>query len=71
MSYMSKLPASWNNKPLSRKEIDSSSPGLALFELERFLFTGKVIISYADEVYDSMRITFIGIEAHNSCDFRQ
>ncbi|XP_026200038.1 dual specificity protein phosphatase 26-like [Anabas testudineus] len=110
MSYMSKLPASWNDKPPARKvEIDLSSPGLAVFELERLLFTGKVIISHADEVwprlyigdqhsaenqadlskhqithivnaahskhrgepdiYNSMRITYMGIEAHDSCNF--
>ncbi|XP_049906133.1 dual specificity protein phosphatase 26-like [Epinephelus moara] len=110
MSYTSKLPASWNDKPPPRKvEIDLSSPGLAVFELERLLFTGKAIISHADEVwprlyigdqdsaenqvdlfkhrvthilnaahsnrrgkpdiYDSMQITYMGIDARDSCDF--
>ncbi|XP_054867064.1 dual specificity protein phosphatase 26-like [Amphiprion ocellaris] len=110
MSYTSKLPASWNDDPPPRKvEIDLSSPGLAVFELERLLFTGKAIISHADEVwprlyigdqdsaengpdlsmhrithilnaahskrrgqptiYEGMRITYMGIEAHDSCDF--
>ncbi|GAA6220899.1 dual specificity protein phosphatase 26-like [Lates japonicus] len=110
MSYTSKLPASWNDKPPPRKvEIDLSSPGLAVFELERLLFTGKAIISHADEVwprlyvgdqhsaenvadlykhrithilnaahskrrgqpdiYENMRITYMGIEAHDSCGF--
>ncbi|CAJ1067973.1 dual specificity protein phosphatase 26-like [Xyrichtys novacula] len=110
MSYTSKLPASWNDKPPSRKvDIDLSSPGLAVFELERLLFTGKAIISHADEVwprlyigdqhsaenpadlslhrvthilnaahsnrrgqpgiYESMGITYMGIEAHDSVNF--
>lgn len=109
MSYTSKLPASWNDKPPRKVEIDLSSPGLAVFELERLLFTGKAIISHADEVwprlyigdqhsaenqadlsahrvshilnaahskrrgqpeiYNSMRITYLGIEAHDSCQF--
>ncbi|XP_041643838.1 dual specificity protein phosphatase 26-like isoform X3 [Cheilinus undulatus] len=110
MSYKSKLPASWNDKPPARKvEIDLSSPGLAVFELERLLFTGKAIISHADEVwprlyigdqdsaenrndlalnrvthilnaahsnrrgqpemYKAMDITYMGIEAHDSCNF--
>lgn len=57
MSYTSKLPASWNDKPPSRKvEIDLSSPGLAVFELERLLFTGKAIISHADEVWPRLYI---------------
>ncbi|XP_037633299.1 dual specificity protein phosphatase 26-like [Sebastes umbrosus] len=110
MSYTSKLPASWNDKPPPRKvEIDLSSPGLAVFELERLLFTGKAIISHADEVwprlyigdqhsaenradlskhrvthilnaahskrgvqpdiYEGMDITYMGVEAHDSCGF--
>lgn len=110
MSYTSKLPASWNDKPPARKvEIDLSSPGLAVFELERLLFTGKAILSHADEVwprlyigdqdsaenrtdlalhrvthilnaahssrrgqpeiYKAMNITYMGIEAHDSCNF--
>ncbi|XP_059193751.1 dual specificity protein phosphatase 26-like [Centropristis striata] len=110
MSYTSKLPASWNDKPPPRKvEIDLSSPGLAVFELERLLFTGKAIISHADEVwpnlyigdqdsaenpveltkhrvthilnaahskrrgqpdlYNSMNITYMGVEAHDSVGF--
>ncbi|KAK5871183.1 hypothetical protein PBY51_004077 [Eleginops maclovinus] len=110
MSYKSKLPASWNDQPPPRKvEIDLSSPGLAVFELERLLFTGKAIISHADEVwprlyigdqnsaenradltrhrvthilnaahskrgaqpeiYEGMEITYMGIEAHDSCGF--
>ncbi|KAK9522499.1 hypothetical protein VZT92_018959 [Zoarces viviparus] len=57
MSYRSKLPASWNDKPPPRKvEIDLSSPGLAVFELERLLFTGKAIISHADEVWPRLYI---------------
>ncbi|XP_008293925.1 dual specificity protein phosphatase 26-like [Stegastes partitus] len=110
MSYTSKLPASWNDERPPRKvEIDLSSPGLAVFELERLLFTGKAIISHANEVwprlyigdqdsaenradlsmhrithilnaahskrrgrpeiYEGMRITYMGIEAHDSCGF--
>ncbi|KAG7489409.1 dual specificity protein phosphatase 26-like [Solea senegalensis] len=110
MSYTSKLPASWNDRPPPRKvEIDLSSPGLAVVELEKLLFTGKAIISHADEVwprlyigdqhsaenkadlcshrithvlnaahsqrrgqahvYDNMMITYMGIEAHDSCNF--
>ncbi|KAM8885539.1 dual specificity protein phosphatase 26-like [Spinachia spinachia] len=57
MAYRSKLPASWNDKPPSRKvEIDLSSPGLAVFELERLLFTGQAIISHADEVWPRLYI---------------
>nr|XP_057927007.1 dual specificity protein phosphatase 26-like [Doryrhamphus excisus] len=110
MSYTNKLPASWNDRPTPRKvEIDLSSPGLAVFELERLLFTGKAIISHADEVwptiyigdqhsaenqndlfkhgithilnaahserrgcpeiYQGLQITYMGIEAHDSCGF--
>ncbi|KAM4576501.1 dual specificity protein phosphatase 26-like isoform 1-T1 [Odontesthes bonariensis] len=110
MSYTSKLPASWNDERPPRKvEIDLSSPGLAVFELEKLLFTGKVIISHADEVwprlyigdqhsaenladlsmhrfthilnaahskrrgqpdiYEGMRITYMGIDARDSCDY--
>ncbi|CAK6950284.1 dual specificity protein phosphatase 26-like [Scomber scombrus] len=110
MPYTSKLPASWNDTPPTRKvEIDLSSPGLAVFDLERLLFTGKAIISHADEVwprlyigdqhsaenqadlvihrithilnaahskrrgqpdiYTGMEITYMGIEAHDSCNF--
>uniref|UniRef100_A0A7N8YKE7 Dual specificity protein phosphatase n=1 Tax=Mastacembelus armatus TaxID=205130 RepID=A0A7N8YKE7_9TELE len=90
-------------------EIDLSSPALAVFELERLLFTGKAILSHTDEVwprlyigdqhsaqnradlsmhgithilnaahskyrgtpdmYENMKITYMGIEAHDSCDF--
>ncbi|KAK2902340.1 dual specificity protein phosphatase 26-like [Channa argus] len=109
MSYRAKLPASWNDKPARKVEIDMSSPALAVFELERLLFTGKALISHADEVwprlyigdqrsaenrvelskhqfthilnaahskhrgkpdmYHSMKITYMGIEAHDSCEF--
>ncbi|XP_026177371.1 dual specificity protein phosphatase 26-like isoform X2 [Mastacembelus armatus] len=110
MSYTTKLPPSWNYKSLSGKvEIDLSSPALAVFELERLLFTGKAILSHTDEVwprlyigdqhsaqnradlsmhgithilnaahskyrgtpdmYENMKITYMGIEAHDSCDF--
>ncbi|XP_037537081.1 dual specificity protein phosphatase 26-like [Nematolebias whitei] len=110
MSYTSKLPASWNDERPHRKvEIDLSSPGLAVFELERLLLTGKAIISHADEVwprlyigdqqsaenladlskhrfthilnaahskqgrqpeiYEGMNITYMGIEARDSCDY--
>ncbi|XP_036000410.1 dual specificity protein phosphatase 26-like [Fundulus heteroclitus] len=110
MSYASKLPASWNDeRPRLKVEIDLSSPGLAVFELERLLFTGKAIISHADEVwprlyvgdqqsaenladlskhcfthilnaaqsrgggqpdiYEGMNITYMGIEAHDSCSY--
>ncbi|XP_007564607.1 dual specificity protein phosphatase 26-like [Poecilia latipinna] len=110
MSYSSKLPASWNDeRPRRKVEIDLSSPGLAVFELERLLFTGKAIISHADEVwprlyigdqhgaenfadlsrhrfthvlnaahskrkgqptaYEQMKITYMGIEAHDSCNY--
>ncbi|TDH13359.1 hypothetical protein EPR50_G00056810 [Perca flavescens] len=57
MSYTSKLPASWNDAPPPRRvEIDLSSPGLAVFELERLLFTGRAIISHADEVWPRLYI---------------
>ncbi|XP_077378696.1 dual specificity protein phosphatase 26-like [Festucalex cinctus] len=110
MSFTSKLPAFWNDKPPPRKvDIDLSSPGLAVFELERLLFTGKAIISHADEVwprlyigdqhsaenrsdlsrhgithilnaahskrqgcpdiYQGLKITYMGIQAHDSCNF--
>lgn len=57
MSYLSKLPASWRDKPPARRvDIDLSSPGLAVLELERLLFTGKAIVSHADEVWPSVYI---------------
>lgn len=57
MSFIFKLPASWNDRPPPRKvEIDLSSPGLAVFELERLLYTGKAIISHADEVWPKLYI---------------
>ena len=57
MSYSSRLPASWNDTLPARKvEIDLSSPGLAVCELERLLFTGKAIISHADEVWPKLYI---------------
>ncbi|XP_019718289.1 dual specificity protein phosphatase 26-like [Hippocampus comes] len=57
MSFTSKLPASWKDRPPPRKvEIDLSSPGLAVFELERLLLTGKAIISHADEVWPRLYI---------------
>ncbi|KAK0137543.1 Dual specificity protein phosphatase 26 [Merluccius polli] len=57
MSYTSRLPASWNDTLPARKvEIDLSSPGLAVCELERLLFTGKAIISHADEVWPKLYI---------------
>ncbi|XP_061842164.1 dual specificity protein phosphatase 26-like [Nerophis lumbriciformis] len=57
MAYTSKLPASWNDRPPPRNvDIDLSSPGLAVFELERLLFTGKAIISHADEVWPGVYI---------------
>ncbi|KAM8866079.1 dual specificity protein phosphatase 26-like [Synchiropus picturatus] len=68
MSFTSKLPASWNDQPPARKvEIDLSSPGLAVVELERLLFTGKAIISHADEVWPRL---FIGDQqsAENKAD---
>ncbi|XP_038143174.1 dual specificity protein phosphatase 26-like [Cyprinodon tularosa] len=68
MSYKSKLPASWNDeRPCRKVEIDLSSPGLAVFELERLLFTGKAIISHADEVWPRL---YIGdqLSAENQAD---
>lgn len=57
MSYMAKLPASWkDDRPPRKVEIDLTSPGLAVFELERLLFTGKSIISHADEVWPMLYI---------------
>ncbi|XP_045559270.1 dual specificity protein phosphatase 26 isoform X2 [Salmo salar] len=57
MSFTSKFPQSWNDRPPPRKvEIDLSSPGLAVFELERLLFTGKAINSHADEVWPRLYI---------------
>ncbi|XP_037113650.1 dual specificity protein phosphatase 26-like [Syngnathus acus] len=57
MSFTSKLPSSWNDRLPPRKvEIDLSSPGLAVCELERLLFTGKAIISHADEVWPRLYI---------------
>lgn len=57
MSYVAKLPASWNDLPPPRKvDIDLSSPGLAVHQLEKLLFTGKAIISHADEVWPRLYI---------------
>ncbi|CAL8336371.1 dual specificity protein phosphatase 26 [Gadus morhua] len=57
MSYASRLPASWNDTfPARKVEIDLSSPGLAVGELERLLFTGKAICSHADEVWPKLYI---------------
>lgn len=57
MSFTSKFPASWNDGPPPRKvDIDLSSPGLAVFELEKLLQTGKVILSHADEVWPRLYI---------------
>lgn len=57
MSYMTKLPGSWRDTPPQRKvDIDLSSPGLAVHELEKLLFTGKAIISHADEVWPRLYI---------------
>ncbi|XP_072289066.1 dual specificity protein phosphatase 26-like [Eucyclogobius newberryi] len=57
MSYISKLPASWSDMPPPRKvDIDLSSPGLAVNQLEKLLFTGKAIISHADEVWPRLYI---------------
>lgn len=57
MSYASKLPASWKDGPPPRKvDIDLSSPGLAVFELEKLLQTGKAILSHADEVWPRLYI---------------
>ncbi|XP_061905592.1 dual specificity protein phosphatase 26-like isoform X2 [Entelurus aequoreus] len=65
MAYTSKLPASWNDRPPPRNvDIDLSSPGLAVFELERLLFTGKAIISHADEVWPGV---YIGDHKRQSC----
>lgn len=57
MSFTSKLPPSWNDRPAPRKvDIDLSSPGLAVFELEKLLLTGKAIIGHADEVWPKLYI---------------
>ncbi|XP_010874416.2 dual specificity protein phosphatase 26-like [Esox lucius] len=57
MSFSSKFPPSWNDKaPIRKVEIDLSSPGLAVFELERLLFTGKAIVNHADEVWPRLYI---------------
>lgn len=57
MSYISKLPPSWNDRPPPRQvEIDLSSPGLAVVDLERLLYTGKAIVSHADEVWPKLYI---------------
>ncbi|XP_012671291.1 dual specificity protein phosphatase 26 [Clupea harengus] len=39
-----------------KPEIDYSSPGLAVMEIERLLFTGRVINSHADEVWPRLYI---------------
>ncbi|KAL2092243.1 hypothetical protein ACEWY4_012041 [Coilia grayii] len=39
-----------------KPEIDYSSPALAVMELERLLFTGKIITSHADEVWPRLYI---------------
>lgn len=68
MSYITRLPASWNDLPPPRKvDIDLSSPGLAVDQLEKLLFTGKAIISHADEVWPRL---YIGDQhsAENSAD---
>lgn len=57
MSYVTRLPASWNDMPPPKKvDIDLSSPGLAVNQLEKLLFTGKAIISHADEVWPRLYI---------------
>ncbi|XP_068166888.1 dual specificity protein phosphatase 26-like [Antennarius striatus] len=57
MSYRSRLPASWKDQPPPRTvEVDLSSPGLAVVELEQLLLTGKAIISHADEVWPGLYI---------------
>ncbi|KAL0979120.1 hypothetical protein UPYG_G00180990 [Umbra pygmaea] len=57
MSFSSKFRPSLNDQPPARKvEIDLNSPGLAVFELERLLFTGKAIINHADEVWPRLYI---------------
>uniref|UniRef100_A0A3B4BG69 Dual specificity protein phosphatase n=1 Tax=Periophthalmus magnuspinnatus TaxID=409849 RepID=A0A3B4BG69_9GOBI len=39
-----------------KMDIDLSSPGLAVNQLEKLLFTGKAIISHADEVWPRLYI---------------
>ncbi|XP_041958335.1 dual specificity protein phosphatase 26-like isoform X1 [Alosa sapidissima] len=39
-----------------KPEIDYSSPGLAVMEVERLLFTGRMISSHADEVWPKLYI---------------
>lgn len=57
MSFASKLPASWKDGPPPRQvDIDLSSPGLAVFELEKLLQTGKAMLSHADEVWPRLYI---------------
>lgn len=57
MSYVLKVHPCWKDgQPHRKVEIDLSSPGLAVFELERLLFTGKAIISHADEVWPRLYI---------------
>lgn len=57
MSYVTRLPASWNDMPPPKKvDIDLSSPGLAVNQLEKLLFTGKAIISHADEVWPRLYV---------------
>uniref|UniRef100_H2S0M5 Dual specificity protein phosphatase n=1 Tax=Takifugu rubripes TaxID=31033 RepID=H2S0M5_TAKRU len=57
MSYVSKLPPSWNDGPARRRvEMDLSSPALAVSALERLLLTGKGISSHADEVWPRLYV---------------
>ncbi|KAJ7993952.1 hypothetical protein DPEC_G00260010 [Dallia pectoralis] len=57
MYFSSKFPPSGNYKaPICKVEIDLSSPGLAVCELERLLFTGKAIVNHADEVWPRLYI---------------
>ncbi|RVE68494.1 hypothetical protein OJAV_G00091980 [Oryzias javanicus] len=57
MSNVLRVHPCWKDEQPHRKvEIDLSSPGLAVFELERLLFTGKAIISHADEVWPRLYI---------------
>ncbi|XP_051965130.1 dual specificity protein phosphatase 26-like isoform X2 [Xyrauchen texanus] len=69
----------------AQREIDFTSPGLAVMGIERLLFTGKAINSPANEVwpnlyigdisrrgseiYEGMGITYLGIEAQDSPTF--
>ncbi|XP_051525878.1 dual specificity protein phosphatase 26-like [Myxocyprinus asiaticus] len=54
----------------AQREIDFTSPGLAVMEIERLLFTGKAINSPANEVWPNLYIGDMNI-AENCAELRR